>query len=80
MEKLLAQSVEMPAPLQLARSGWAYLKPRFMEYIEKVEDRYVHKLGGALFRLPGLVQYTVHDRVLSANVWDLVSIPHSTCV
>ena len=51
MEKLLAQNVDMPAPLPLFRSGWAYPKPRFLEYIEEVEDRYVHKPGDALFRL-----------------------------
>ena len=51
MGKLLAQSVEMPAPLQLSTSAWAYFKPQFVEYIEKVEDWCVHKLGDALSRL-----------------------------
>ena len=51
MEKLLAQSVEMPALLQSSRSGWAYFKPWSVEYIDNVEDRYVQKLGDALFRL-----------------------------
>ena len=51
MEKLLVQSVEFPALVQLSRSGWAYYKPWSVEYIRNVEDRYVQKLADALFCL-----------------------------